>query len=318
MNILVTGGAGFIGSNLVEALIYDERVNKVRILDDLSTGNFDNIRTFQSSPKFEFLEGSICNYDTCKKAVQDIDRISHQAALGSVPRSIINPLATNEVNVTGTLNLLWAAKEQEVDRIVMAFSSSVYGDDTSIPKKEDYLGRPLSPYAVSKRCGELYTSVFSDTYSLDYIGLRYFNVFGPKQDPNGAYAAVIPLFCKAFIKNDSPIIFGDGQTSRDFTYIQNVVEANKLALFTEDRGALNQIYNIACGEAVTLNKIVEHLQYISGKPVKPQYRDERMGDIKFSLASIERAKQYLGYQPQVLFEEGLRRCYQWYQKQLEQ
>ncbi|MGB0178107.1 MAG: NAD-dependent epimerase/dehydratase family protein, partial [Owenweeksia sp.] len=258
--ILVTGGAGFIGSNLTEALLNDDSVELVRVLDDLSNGYYDNIKEFEGHPKFEFIKGDICDFDTCMTACRGIDKISHQAALGSVPRSIENPIRSNEVNVGGSVNILFAAVKNNVERVVMAFSSSTYGDSKSLPKVEDVIGRPLSPYAVTKYADELYADVFSKTYNINYIGLRYFNVFGRKQNPNNPYAAVIPLFSKAYLEGKSPLINGDGKTSRDFTYIENAVHANKRALFTDNDAALNQVYNIAFGEQNTLLDLIRILK----------------------------------------------------------
>src|SRR5436190_22381303 len=232
MRILVTGGAGFIGSNLVEKLLQDNRVTLVRVLDNLATGSLKNIEAFNADPKFEFLEGDIRNYDTCLEACDTIDLVTHQAALGSVPRSIADPLTTNEVNITGTLNVFTAAKEKKIKRIIYAASSSTYGDHPALPKVEDKIGRPLSPYAVTKYVNELYADVFARTYNMEFIGLRYFNVFGPKQNPKGPYAAVIPLFAESLMNGQPPLINGDGKTSRDFTFVANVVQANLLSLFT--------------------------------------------------------------------------------------
>ncbi|MBK8818703.1 MAG: NAD-dependent epimerase/dehydratase family protein, partial [Saprospiraceae bacterium] len=254
-NILVTGGAGFIGSNLVGALLADDRVKKVRVLDNLATGFRKNLSEFEDHPKFEFLEGDIRNFETCLKACEGMDLVSHQAALGSVPRSIKDPLTTHEVNITGTLNIFQAALQQGVKRVVFAASSSTYGDSPGLPKVEDKIGKPLSPYAVTKYVNELYADVFARTDGIEYIGLRYFNVFGPKQDPNGAYAAVIPLFFKAALEKKAPNINGDGTNSRDFTFVDNAVEANILSLFTDSKEAVNQIYNVACGERTSLNQL---------------------------------------------------------------
>jgi UDP-N-acetylglucosamine/UDP-N-acetylgalactosamine 4-epimerase len=243
MNILVTGGAGFIGSNLVETLLKDNRVTKVRVLDNLATGFFENIQEFMGSPKFEFVVGDIRDYNTCLSACEGMNAISHQAALGSVPRSVKDPITTNAVNITGFLNIFTAAKEQGVKRVVFAASSSTYGDSKGLPKVEDIIGNPLSPYAVTKYVNELYAKVFASLYGLEYVGLRYFNVFGPKQSPSGAYAAVIPLFMQAIIDGKSPLIHGDGLQSRDFTYVDNAVQANLCGLFTENAAAVNQVYN---------------------------------------------------------------------------
>jgi len=315
MRILVTGGAGFIGSNLVEDLLQDERVSFVRVLDDLSTGSLRNIESFVVNPKFEFIEGDIRNYQDCLVASNEIDLISHQAALGSVPRSIKDPLTTNNVNITGTLNIFNAAREKKISRVIYAASSSTYGDHQGLPKVEDRIGKPLSPYAVTKYVNELYADVYSSLFGLEMIGLRYFNIFGPKQNPSGPYAAVIPLFAEAVINNQSPVINGDGEHSRDFTYVGNAVQANKLALFTKSPSAINQVYNIACGEQTSLNKLFDILKKQAGSNVEAAYGTERPGDVKHSLADISKAKNLLGYKPTVSVEQGLKMTLQWYQQQ---
>lgn len=312
MRILVTGGAGFIGSNLVEALLQDERVAFVRVLDNLATGSLKNISSFTANKKFEFIEGDIRDYSTCVLACSGIDRISHQAALGSVPRSINDPLTSNEVNVTGTLNIFTAAKENGVKRVVYAASSSTYGDHPGLPKVEDLIGKPLSPYAVTKYVNELYARVYADLYDIQLIGLRYFNIFGPRQNPNGPYAAVIPLFAEALLKNKPPTINGDGSHSRDFTYVANAVQANILSLFTEDKEAVNQVYNIACGEQTSLLELFNGLKKEANSQLEPIHGPERKGDVKHSLANIDKAQKLLGYKPQVTVEEGLLKTYQWY------
>jgi UDP-N-acetylglucosamine/UDP-N-acetylgalactosamine 4-epimerase len=311
INLLITGGAGFIGSNLVEHFLKDDRVAIVRVLDDLSNGYYENIKQFEDHPKFEFIQGDICDYETCLKACEGINRISHQAALGSVPRSIENPIRTNEVNVGGTLNILYAAKQQGVDRIILAFSSSTYGDHPGLPKEEDKIGKPLSPYAVSKAAIEQYAEVFGRTYGLDWVGFRYFNIFGPKQNPDNPYAAVIPIFCKAFLEGGEITMNGDGETSRDFTFVENAVLLNELGLFTENKEALNQVYNGACGDQISLNEMVGMLENISGKQVKVTSGPERVGDVKHSRANITKAMKHLGYKPIQYFEEGLRSTYEW-------
>lgn len=311
-NILVTGGAGFIGSNLVAALLQDPRVHKVRVLDDLSTGLRENVDEFIDHPDYEFIEGDICDFNTSQRAMEGIHRVSHQAALGSVPRSIKDPLRSNEVNIGGTLSVMKAASEAGVDRIILACSSSTYGDSKELPKVEDRIGRPLSPYAVTKAAIEQYAAVFSDTYGLKYVGLRYFNVFGPRQSPDNPYAAVIPIFCKGFLEGTQPVINGDGLTSRDFTYIENAVQANMLGLFTNNEDALDQIYNIAFGEANTLLDMHHALQRISGRPIPPVHGPERAGDIRHSLANIDKARNLLGYDPKINFAVGLERVYRWY------
>jgi UDP-N-acetylglucosamine 4-epimerase len=314
--IIVTGGAGFIGSNLAAALLDDDRVEKVRVIDDLSNGYKENIEEFLSNPKFEFVEADICNYELMLELTKGFDAISHQAALGSVPRSINDPMRTTRVNIDGTVNIMFAAAQNKITRLILACSSSTYGDSIELPKKEDRIGKPLSPYAVTKFAMELYADVFQKTYGLDYIGLRYFNVFGPKQSPDNPYAAVIPLFCKAFIEDRSPVINGDGNHSRDFTYVDNAVQANLLALFTSNKEAINQIYNVACGEQNTLNGIVEALREISGKNIKATFGPERRGDIKHSNADIQKIQQKLGYKPNVFFKVGLEKIYHWYKRAL--
>lgn len=314
INLLITGGAGFIGSNLVKHFLNDDRVALVRVLDDLSNGYFENIQEFTEHPKFEFIKGDITDYQTCLKACEGIDKISHQAALGSVPRSIENPMRTNEVNVGGTVNMLYAAKEKGVERIILAFSSSTYGDHPGLPKVEGKEGKPLSPYAVSKAAIEQYADVFGKTYGLNWIGFRYFNIFGPKQNPDNPYAAVIPIFCKAFIENGAITINGDGETSRDFTYVDNAVLLNELGLFTENPDALNQVYNGACGDQISLNDMVSMLEGIAGKKVPVTHGPERAGDVKHSKANIGKAEELLGYAPQVRFEEGLKEVFNWYKE----
>ncbi len=313
-NILVTGGAGFIGSNLVARLLEDPRVRKVRVLDNFATGFRKNIEPFMSNPKFELMEGDIRDFDTCMKACEQIDLIAHQAALGSVPRSIQDPMTTHEVNITGMLNILQAAVNCHIKRVVFAASSSTYGDSQGLPKVEDKIGAPLSPYAVTKYVNELYASVYARTYQLEYIGLRYFNVYGPNQDPHGAYAAVIPLFFKAAIENKSPVINGDGTNSRDFTYVDNAVEANILSLFSENPDAVNQVYNIACGERTTLNELWANIKSVTNCKVDAVHGHNRSGDIPHSLASIEKAVKLLDYTGKVKLEEGLLKAFQYYRK----
>lgn len=312
MNILVTGGAGFIGSNLVKGLLDRSDIRLVRVLDNLSTGSLQNIEEFRSDPRFEFVEGDIRNYATCLEVCKGIDAISHQAALGSVPRSINDPLTSNEVNVTGTLNMFTAAKETGVKRVVYAASSSTYGDHPGLPKVEDRIGNPLSPYAVTKYVNELYARVYATTYGMQLIGLRYFNVYGPKQNPKGPYAAVIPLFVKAVLDNEPPQINGDGETSRDFTYVANAVQANILALTTTDTEAVNQVYNVAVGEQTSLNQLFENIKALAGSDLVPQYGPERKGDVRHSLADISKAKDLLGYQPEVSVKDGLKTTFDWY------
>ncbi len=316
MKILITGGAGFIGSNLTEHLLNDERVSLVRVFDNLATGSLDNLSEFASNQKFEFVEGDIRNYHSCLQVSKDVDLISHQAALGSVPRSINDPLTTNDVNITGTLNIFTAAKENKVKRVVYAASSSTYGDHPDLPKVEDKIGNPLSPYAVTKLVNELYAKVYANVYGMELIGLRYFNVFGPKQNPKGAYAAVIPLFAEAILNNQSPIINGDGTIFRDFTFVANAVQANVLALFTENNNALNQVYNIAYGEKTSLLQLVEMINKIVGKNIQPAHRENRKGDIPKSLADISKAKKLLNYYPQFSVEQGLQKTMEWYKTHL--
>lgn len=312
-NILVTGGAGFIGSNLVKALLNDSRVTKVRVLDNLSNGFMHNIQEFMDRDDFEFIEGDITDYDTCIKACTGIDLVSHQAALGSVPRSIKDPITSDRVNIGGTLNMFQAIRDCEVKRIIFAASSSTYGDSEGLPKVEHTIGKPLSPYAITKYVNELYADVFARTYDdFEYIGLRYFNVFGPKQDPSGAYAAVIPLFMKSVVEGKAPTINGDGTFSRDFTYVDNAVQANIKALFTENEGAVNEIYNVACGERTTLNELWKYICEAADLELDAVHGPNRTGDIPHSLASIEKAKTQLEYVPSVRVKEGLVQTFQWF------
>ncbi len=315
MRILVTGGAGFIGSNLVESLLKREEVQLVRVLDNFATGRKENIREFMDHPRFEFVEGDIRNFQTCLNACDGIDLISHQAALGSVPRSINDPLTSNEVNVTGTLNIFTAAKEKGVKRVIYAASSSTYGDHPGLPKIEDRIGQPLSPYAVTKYVNELYAKVYANIYGMELIGLRYFNVFGPKQNPQGPYAAVIPLFVKAVLDNEPPVINGDGEHSRDFTFVGNAVHANEVALFTNNPEAVNQVYNIAFGEQTSLNQLFESIKEVAGSDLAPKYGPERKGDVKHSLADISKARTMLGYDPAVSVKQGLKTTFEWYRTQ---
>lgn len=314
--ILITGGAGFIGSNLTEYFL--GLGYKVVCLDNFSTGHRHNLKDFLNNPDFELIEGDIRNLNDCNLAVEGVDYVLHQAALGSVPRSIKDPITTNEVNVSGFLNMLTAARDAKVKRFVYAASSSTYGDSKGLPKVEDVIGKPLSPYAITKYVNELYAEIFSKTYGLETIGLRYFNVFGRKQDPNGAYAAVIPKFVKHFMNHESPIINGDGNYSRDFTYIDNVIQMNELAMTSQNPEAINSVYNTAYGDRNTLNDLVKYLkEYLSEfdpeiKDVSVIYGENRAGDIPHSLASIEKAKNMLGYNPKYSLQEGLKEAVGWY------
>ena len=305
LTFLITGGAGFIGSNLV-AYLLENNAKKVRVLDNLATGFMKNLEPFQNNPRFEFTEGDIRDLETCKKAIEGIDYVSHQAALGSVPRSINDPLTSNEVNVTGFLNMLVAQKESKtVKRMVYAASSSTYGDSKNLPKVEETIGKPLSPYAVTKLVNELYADVFFKTYGTQTIGLRYFNVFGPNQSPTGAYAAVIPLFMQALKDEKAPTINGDGEQTRDFTFVQNAVQANVRAFFAKEE-AINEVFNVAFGERISLNTLWEDLKNISGKEVKANYGPPRKGDVRDSLANIDKARKLLGYEPLFSVNDGLK------------
>lgn len=312
VNILVTGGAGFIGSHLVDALLADDRVGQVRVLDDLSTGKRENLAHVMQNPKLTFIEGDICEMGTCMEAMEGVTMVSHQAALGSVPRSIQKPLKTNEVNIGGTLNVFTAARELGIRRVVYAASSSTYGDSTALPKREGEEGKPLSPYAVTKLVNELYADVYAKLYGMELIGLRYFNVFGPRQDPAGPYAAVIPLFIKAILSGNPPTIHGDGMQSRDFTYVANAVHANLQALFTENETALNQVYNIAVGDQTSLLGLFEKIKKQAQKDLDPIHGPTRTGDVRHSLADITKAQTFLGYTPPVDIDKGLALAYDWY------
>ena len=318
--ILITGGAGFIGSNLCEALLNKD--NQVVCLDNFATGKRENIETFFEDPNFILVDGDIRQLEVCLKATKDIDYVLHQAALGSVPRSIKDPITSNEVNVSGFLNMLVASRNNGIKRFVFAASSSTYGDSQSMPKVEDIIGKPLSPYAITKYVNELYADIFSKTYGLETIGLRYFNVFGRKQDPKGAYAAVIPKFVSQLMKGESPVINGDGNYSRDFTHIDNVIQANLLSLVTTNKKAINTVYNVAYGERNTLNDLKRYLkEYLSEFDSKILniefiYGPNRAGDIPHSHASIEKAKEKLNYNPQFNLQKGLRQAVKWYWKNL--
>jgi len=314
--ILITGGAGFIGSNLCEHFIAKEY--QVRCLDNFATGHRNNIQHLLDNKDFTLIEGDIRNLSDCNMAVKGADYVLHQAALGSVPRSIKDPVTTNDVNVGGFLNMLVAARDAGVKRFVYAASSSTYGDSEALPKVEDKIGKPLSPYAITKYVNELYADIFSTTYGLETIGLRYFNVFGRKQDPNGAYAAVIPKFVMQFMNYESPLINGDGNYSRDFTYIDNVIQMNELAMTTDNREAINTVYNTAFGDRTTLNDLVNYLKTFLSQydpaigDVDVKYGPNRAGDIPHSLASIDKARRLLGYAPKFSMQEGLKQAVEWY------
>jgi UDP-N-acetylglucosamine 4-epimerase len=320
INILITGGAGFIGSNLCEYFINEGA--SVTCLDNFATGHRHNIAPLMKHPNFTLLEGDIRDLATCHQAASGKDYILHQAALGSVPRSIKDPITSNDVNVSGFLNMLVAARDAKVKRFVYAASSSTYGDSEALPKVEEVIGKPLSPYAITKYVNELYAGIFSSTYGLETIGLRYFNVFGRKQDPNGAYAAVIPLFVKQFMNLESPIINGDGNYSRDFTYIDNVIQMNELAMLTTNPDAINTVYNTAFGDRTTLNQLVGYLKENLAKynpkigTIDILHGPNRAGDIPHSLASIEKAKQLLGYEPKFSMQQGLEQAVEWYWENL--
>lgn len=307
--VLVTGGAGFIGSNLIAHLL--EKKYFVRCLDNLSTGSKDNIEEFMGDPNFEFIEDSITNYDIVLSAVDGMDYILHQAALGSVPRSIKDPLTSSMVNIEGTLNVFNAAVEKKIKRVVYAASSSTYGDSKTLPKVEGVIGKPLSPYAVTKLVNELYAEVFHKIYGLKTIGLRYFNVFGPKQNPNGPYAAVIPAFIDAILTEKSPVINGEGHQSRDFTFIDNVVQANMKAMVA-DENIENEVINVACGSQTTLNELFDLLKQVSGSSVEVIHGPERQGDVLHSLADISKANKLIGYEATVSVGEGLKTTFEWF------
>lgn len=320
MKILITGGAGFIGSNLCEYFLNTN--NEIICLDNFATGHYRNIEHLLTNRNFKLIQGDIRNLEDCKRATEGVDYVLHQAALGSVPRSIVDPITSNDVNVSGFLNMLVASRDNGVKRFVFAASSSTYGDSESLPKVEDKIGKPLSPYAITKYVNELYAEIFSKTYGLETIGLRYFNVFGRKQDPNGAYAAVIPKFVMQLMNNQSPVINGDGNYSRDFTYIDNVIQMNELAITTQNISAVNTIYNTAFGDRITLNEMVHYLkEYLSKfdssiSNIEIIYGPNRVGDIPHSLASIEKAKKLLNYNPKYSFKEGLKEAVEWYWENL--
>lgn len=314
--ILITGGAGFIGSNLTEHFLNKEFY--VIVLDNFSTGHRHNVQPFISNTNFSLIEGDIRDFETCKKAVKGVDYVLHQAALGSVPRSIKDPQTSNEVNITGFLNMLVAARDAGVKRFIYAASSSTYGDSESLPKIEEKIGKPLSPYAITKYVNELYAEIFSKTYGLETIGLRYFNVFGRRQDPNGAYAAVIPKFVMQLMKHESPVINGTGDFSRDFTYVDNVIQMNELAMLTTNPLAINNVFNTAVGDRTTLNQLVGYLKEFLAEydteiaKVEIIYGPNRQGDIPHSLASIEKARKLLNYEPSHKIADGLKEAVKWY------
>ena len=319
-NILITGGAGFIGSNLVESML--RAGNHVVCLDNFSTGKRENIDPFINNPDFLLIEGDIRNYSDCVKSLKGIDYVFHQAALGSVPRSIKDPVTSTDVNIGGFVKMLYASREANVKRFIYAASSSTYGDHPDLPKVEEKIGKPMSPYGITKYVDELFAANFSATYNIEVIGLRYFNVFGRRQDPQGAYAAVIPLFVKKLLNHESPVINGDGSYSRDFTYIDNVLQANHLAALAQDLFAVNQVYNVAHGERTNLNELFELIRNLIGNfdsevlNVKPVYGPNRGGDIPHSLASIEKAKRLLGYEPTHTVREGMSEAIRWYRENL--
>jgi UDP-N-acetylglucosamine 4-epimerase len=314
--VLVTGGAGFIGSNLVESLL--NAGNQVVCLDNFSTGKRENLENFMTNNSFRLIEGDIRDYSVCEKAVQGIGYVFHQAALGSVPRSIKDPVSSTDVNIGGFVKMLFASIEAGVKRFIYAASSSTYGDHPDLPKVEDIIGKPLSPYAITKYVDELFAANFASTYKIDTIGLRYFNVFGRRQDPMGAYAAVIPLFVKSLLHHESPVINGDGLYSRDFTYIDNVIQANHLAALAQDKSAINQVYNVAHGERTSLNDLFELIRQLIGnfdpevKDIHPLHGPDRAGDIPHSLASIDKARGLLGYTPTHNVREGMAEAINWY------
>ncbi len=319
-HILVTGGSGFIGSNLCEVLL--KNGNKVTCLDNFATGKKENISHLFSNPKFKLIEGDIRNLEDCHKSCLGIDFVLHQAALGSVPRSINDPITSNAANISGFLNMLVAARDSKVRRFIYAASSSTYGDSKNMPKVEEVIGKPLSPYAITKFVNELYADIFSKTYGVETIGLRYFNVFGRKQDPNGAYAAVIPKFVMQFMRYESPVINGDGSYSRDFTYIDNVLEMNVRAMIAKEKNAINTVYNVAYGERTDLNKLTQLIKEVLSEfdekiaEIPVNYGSPRKGDVPHSLASIDKARQLLGYDPQYDIKSGLREAVNWYWKHL--
>jgi UDP-N-acetylglucosamine 4-epimerase len=312
-SFLVTGGAGFIGSHIAEYLL-NSGAGKVRVLDNLETGYEKNIGSFKDHANFEFVQGDIRDFETCRRACDGVDYVNHQAALGSVPRSVSDPVTTNDVNVNGFVNVITAAKDAGAKAFVYASSSSVYGDEPNLPKYEDRTGNPLSPYAVSKETNELYAEVFFRLYGLKTVGLRYFNVFGPRQDPDGPYAAVIPLFVSGILNALPVYINGDGEQTRDFTFIENAVQANIRAMLTDNAAAFGEAFNVAVGERFTVNYLYESIQNILGVKHDPVYREERQGDIRHSLADISKAQKLLGYTPIQHFMEGLKQTVDYFRK----
>lgn len=320
-SILITGGAGFIGSNLIEHFLATGKYSVV-CLDNLSTGYLHNLEPFLKNSDFKFIEGDIRSLETCREAVKDCDYVLHHAALGSVPRSIHDPITTNDVNINGFLNMLVASRDEKVKRFIYAASSSTYGDSQALPKKEDVIGKPLSPYGITKYVNELYADIFSKSFGMETIGLRYFNIFGRRQDPNGAYAAVIPFFVKKLINHENLIINGDGSFSRDFTYIDNVIQMNELAMLSTNVEAINTVYNTAVGERTTLNELVSYLKELlipydsKTETVEIIHAEKRVGDIPHSLASIEKAEKLLGYKPSHNIKKGLKEAIDWYWENL--
>lgn len=312
-SFLISGGAGFIGSHIVDYLLTNG-AKKVRVLDNLATGLQSNVDLFKQHPHYEFINGDIRDFATCQLACEGIDYVSHQAALGSVPRSVKDPVASNEVNVTGFLNMLTAAKDAAVKTFVYASSSAVYGDEPNLPKVEERIGNPLSPYAVTKKTNELYADVFSKLYGMNIIGFRYFNVFGERQDPNGPYAAVMPLFVSGIINNTPVYINGDGEQTRDFTYVDNAVQANVRGMLSENPASFGQVYNIAVGEKFSVNFLYQAIRELLQIPHEATYRQEREGDIRNSLADISKAKNLLGYNPQYRFDDGLKLTVEYFKK----
>lgn len=311
---LITGGAGFIGSNLAEYLL-KYKAGHVRVLDNFSTGKRKNLEAFSDNPAFELMEGDIRDPEVCRKAMENIDYVSHQAALGSVPRSVKDPVTTNAVNISGFLNVLVAAKDAAVKRMIYAASSSTYGDSKELPKVEERIGKPLSPYAVTKYVNELYADVFSKLYGFHTVGLRYFNVYGPRQDPYGAYAAVIPLFMKALLAEEAPVINGDGEQTRDFTFVENAVQANIKAMLVPSLSQ-QEVVNIAVGERTSLNMLWDRICELGNIDIKPRYGESRTGDVRDSLANVAKASELIGYNPEVKIAEGLKITLDWYHNNL--